>query len=87
MSSSSSTCVACSCLISTHPSNNTIARSWQVLDAVTERGSADVRVVEHVCRALRLGIKASGKACGPLMPTLLTSVLGRFKQTRHSAYL
>ena len=69
------------------PSNNTIARSWQVLDAVTERGSADVRVVEHVCRALRLGIKASGKACGPLVPTLLTSVLGRFKQTRHSAYL
>jgi hypothetical protein len=39
-------------------------------------------VLSHVfaARVLRYGIKASGKSCAPLLPTLLETLPGRFQQ-------
>ncbi|KAF6259150.1 armadillo-type protein [Scenedesmus sp. NREL 46B-D3] len=64
-----------------------LQQAWAPLDVALLRGAADRSTVERLCRVLRYGIKASGKACAPLLPTLLETLPGRFQQTRHPAFM
>eukprot|EP00882_Tetradesmus_deserticola_P022606 GHRQ01024536.1.p2 GENE.GHRQ01024536.1~~GHRQ01024536.1.p2 ORF type:complete len:141 (+),score=73.44 GHRQ01024536.1:706-1128(+) len=64
-----------------------LQQAWLPLDVALLRGAADRSAVERLCRVLRYGIKASGKACAPLLPTLLETLPGRFQQTRHPAFM
>jgi hypothetical protein len=53
------------------------------LIAVTSASNMYVCMSSFPCcpvRVLRYGIKASGKSCAPLLPTLLETLPGRFSQ-------
>uniref|UniRef100_A0A383V7P9 Importin N-terminal domain-containing protein n=1 Tax=Tetradesmus obliquus TaxID=3088 RepID=A0A383V7P9_TETOB len=64
-----------------------LQQAWVPLDVALLRGATDRSAVERLCRVLRYGIKASGKSCAPLLPTLLETLPGRFQQTRHPAFM
>jgi transportin-3 len=61
--------------------------AWPALDALIVRVGADAQVTERACRALRIGLKASGKAASGLLPALLDALPQRFRATRHPAFL
>jgi len=64
-----------------------LGRSWPTLQVVIQRCRSDNTIMEHACRALRYGIKGSGKRCAALVGTLLEVLPALFRQTHHSAFL
>lgn len=60
---------------------------WPALDALNVRCGADALVTERACRALRYGIKSSGKQAAGLLPQLMEVLPQRFRTLRHPAFL
>jgi hypothetical protein len=64
-----------------------LARAWPVVQLGFSRTGAHEAGCERLARALRHGIKAAGKACGPLLQHLLEAVPVLFQQTRRACFM
>jgi transportin-3 len=67
-----------------------LARAWPALELGLSRAAATAHrstAAERLCRALRYGVKASGKHCAPVLPSLLATLPSHFNATREPALL
>jgi len=67
-----------------------LARAWPALELGLSRAAATAHrstAAERLCRALRHGVKASGKHCAPLLPSMLAVLPAHFAATREPALL
>jgi hypothetical protein len=64
-----------------------LARAWPVMQLGFSRAGSHDAGCERLTRALRRGIKASGKACSPLLQHLLETLPVLFQQTRRACFM
>lgn len=57
-----------------------LVRAWPALNVAFTKAGNDKHAIERLCRALRYGLKASGKSCSNMLPILLEALPARFQQ-------
>ncbi|XP_075974870.1 transportin 3 [Anticarsia gemmatalis] len=70
-----------------HPCVPALADAWPVLEQVLEKYGSDGRVMERWCRAVRFGVRCSGRRAAPLAPALAARLQRLYGRAPHSCVL